>query len=483
MPLLPTPSLPHARWLLAFAVPMGADLAAQTWTQLAAPPIVRRFHAMAFDDARGRCVVFGGYDNVTILGDTWEFDGSAWTNAAPAASPPPRRYHTMAYDRRRGRVVLFGGEDLTASLGDTWEYDGTTWIQVVTPAAPSPRAHPAMAYDPVRARTVLFGGSSGNGQPLADTWAYDGATWIQLAPAASPSARSRTALTYDVARDRMVLFGGFDANAVAGNLLGLSRGDTWEFDGDTWAQIATPVAPSARNMHWAVFDPVRGRTLLFGGAGNPLQGGHSGGGYTTQNYNDTWSFDGVAWTQVPVPIVFAPAKRFAAGAAVDGRTGVAWLFSGGIQTALYGDLWRLDPAPGATWTRYGTSCAGSAGQPQLDRQPGSTPALGGTFTVQLANLPSVPGLTLLVADPETVAIGPLPLPLELDPSRAPCLLWTSPFGLAVLLGHAGSTAVATFAVPATGSLQGSVHVLQAFSFDPGVPGAITPSNAGIARIW
>lgn len=484
MPSLPAPSSRRCRWLAVLAVPLGTGLAAQTWTQLAAPPIARRFHAMVFDDARGRCVVFGGYDNVAILGDTWEFDGSTWTSATPAASPPARRYHRMVHDRRRGRTVLFGGEDLVGTLGDTWEYDGTTWTQVATASAPSPRSHPAMAYDPVRARTVLFGGSSGFGQPLADTWAYDGATWIPLAPPASPTARARASLTHDAARDRLVLFGGFDASAVSGSLVGLSVGDTWEFDGVTWAQVATPVAPAARNMHWAVFDPVRGRTLVFGGAGNPLQGGHSGGGYTIQNYNDTWSFDGVTWTQVPVPVVSAPAKRFAAGAAVDGRTGVAWLFAGGIQTALYGDLWRIDPEPGATWTRHGTSCAGSAGEPQLDRQPGSTPVLGGTFAVQLANLPAAPGLSLLVADPETVAIGPLLLPLELDPARAPCLLWTSPFGLAVLLGHAGSTAAtATFAVPATASLQGSVFALQAFAFDPGVPGSITPSNAGLARIW
>ena len=469
--------------LLALFAASAGELAAQTWTQLAAPPITRRFHAMAFDDARGRGVVFGGWDNTNLLGDTWEYDGTTWTNVSPAVAPSPRRYHAMVYDARRGRVVLFGGADLVAAFTDTWEYDGATWTQIPTTTAPSLRYHATIAYDTVRARIVLFGGSNATGLPLADTWALDGATWTQLATPVAPPARSRASLTFDARRDRLVLFGGFDSTAVSGSVTGQCLGDTWDFDGTTWTQVVTALAPAPRSMHWAVFDRVRGRTMIFGGSGNLLQGGHSGSGATIVNHNDTWSFDGATWTAVPVPTWQRPAARFAAGAAVDGRTGVAWLFSGGTQTMLHGDVWRLDPAPAASWTRYGTACAGSAGTPQLDRQPGSLPALGGTFGVALSGLPVVPGVTLLAVDPETVRIGPLLLPLELDPSRAPCLLWTSPFGAGLVLVHAGPTAAVAFAVPASPALQGSIFALQAFSLDAGVGAGFTPSNAGIVRLW
>jgi hypothetical protein len=33
---------------------------------------------MAYDPARARTVLFGGYDGQRNFNDTWEFDGSAW---------------------------------------------------------------------------------------------------------------------------------------------------------------------------------------------------------------------------------------------------------------------------------------------------------------------------------------------------------------------------------------------------------------------
>jgi hypothetical protein len=33
----------------------------------------------------------------------------------------------MAYDAARSRLVLFGGYNGTENLNDTWEWDGTQW--------------------------------------------------------------------------------------------------------------------------------------------------------------------------------------------------------------------------------------------------------------------------------------------------------------------------------------------------------------------
>ena len=55
-------------------------------------------------------------------GDTWEWDGTAWTQRSPASAPSPQQGHAMAYDAARGRVVLFGGHD-SFRRGDTWEWD------------------------------------------------------------------------------------------------------------------------------------------------------------------------------------------------------------------------------------------------------------------------------------------------------------------------------------------------------------------------
>jgi hypothetical protein len=171
---------------------------------------------MAYDSARARVVLFGGY-NGSQLGDTWEWDGATWAQRA-TSGPSPRDSHAMVYESAHGRVVLFGGYG-TTYLGDTWEWDGTAWTQRAT-SGPSPRSNHAMAYDSARGRVVLFGGLRGPTNLLGDSWEWDGMTWTQQA-VSGPSPRDGHAMAYDSARDRAVLFGGSGGSG--------SLGDTWEY--------------------------------------------------------------------------------------------------------------------------------------------------------------------------------------------------------------------------------------------------------------
>src|SRR5438094_5440772 len=116
---------------------------------------------MAYDAAHGVTVLHGGSGR---LRDTWEWDGTDWSQRSPATNPYPRMAFAMAYDTARARTVVFGGDFLLPndfSLGwdnETWEWDGTNWLRDWTAAAPSPRMDLAMAYDAARGRMVLFGG-------------------------------------------------------------------------------------------------------------------------------------------------------------------------------------------------------------------------------------------------------------------------------------------------------------------------------------
>jgi len=177
------------------------------WTQRlpAISPSGRYAHAMAFDSARNRTVLYGGYGGGN-LSDTWEWDGTAWTQRTPATSPPARFDHAMAFDSNRNRVVLFGGNGLV-TFNDTWEYDGTNWTQRFVGGFPAARAGHAMAFDPLRGRTVLYGGSPSSGRG-DETWEWDGSSWAQIAPTVSPPPSVGHAMAYDSARSRMVLFGG-----------------------------------------------------------------------------------------------------------------------------------------------------------------------------------------------------------------------------------------------------------------------------------
>ena len=76
------------------------------------------------------------------------------TVATPRAdasdAPSPRWGHAMAYDSARDRIVLFGGADsLEDRMADTWEWSGDGWMRLPA-TGPPPRAYAAMAFDPVR---------------------------------------------------------------------------------------------------------------------------------------------------------------------------------------------------------------------------------------------------------------------------------------------------------------------------------------------
>lgn len=117
--------------------------------------------------------------------------------------------------------------------------------------------------------------------------------WAPHRPAQSPPARLGSELAYDSVRDRVVMFGGWTGST--------NLGDTWEFDGTSWRQVATSGSPSPRHAHMLEFDPISSRTLLFGGIASTA-------------LNDTWSWDGATWTQHPsLPI--SPSPRFQMGAA------------------------------------------------------------------------------------------------------------------------------------------------------------------------
>lgn len=133
-----------------------------SWTDLTAivgSPGAREGHAMAFDSVRQVLVLFGGRTRGGVVGDTWEFNGSSWTQRSPATSPNNRVGARMVFDESRRTILLFG----SASFGqrDTWEFDGTDWTNITgTTGVPAiPNDGNALTYDPINAETVLVPGS------------------------------------------------------------------------------------------------------------------------------------------------------------------------------------------------------------------------------------------------------------------------------------------------------------------------------------
>src|SRR5690349_7726680 len=76
-----------------------------------------------------------------------------WAFRMPTTSRSGRSNLQIAYDSARGVTVLFGGGygDSTSGMNnETWEWDGTTWTQKFPAVAPSPRTAFGMVYDSAR---------------------------------------------------------------------------------------------------------------------------------------------------------------------------------------------------------------------------------------------------------------------------------------------------------------------------------------------
>ena len=183
-----------------------------TWTPQnpATSPPSRGTAMMAYNVTSGQVLLFGGDGNGTgfpFLNDTWTWSGATWTQLSRATSPPSTGQAVMAYDANSGQMVLFGGANNAGLniLGDTWTWNGTTWTQQTPATSPEARYSAAMAYDPSSGQVVLFGGSS-NSNLLGDTWSLQqgpanlGSANVCMAGATTPSPCSQTiTLAFDVA--------------------------------------------------------------------------------------------------------------------------------------------------------------------------------------------------------------------------------------------------------------------------------------------
>lgn len=293
-------------------------------TPTTSPP-ARSYHAMAYDPTRGTVLLFGGLTGSNQkLGDTWEWNGTTWTQVG--VTGPTRYCHVMWFDSTRNRILIFGGIGPTgARLSDVQEWNGTSWIQVSAPAGPSARYGTAVAFDASTNRAVLVGGLDGTGV-RSDTWTFDGASaqWSSLG-VSSCGSRYQTSAAYDTVRDRVVVYGGVDAEN------GTFLWDTWEWNGIDWARAAKG-GPTACHGTAMAYDSFRGVTVLYGGAWGSYQ------------YSETWEWDGSAWTKRAVS---GPGNRRNHALVYDSHRKVAVLF-GGDPSANSGDTWEYN---GTSWTQ------------------------------------------------------------------------------------------------------------------------------------
>jgi hypothetical protein len=294
-------------------------------------PAARFEHGMAFDSSRGRVVVTGGVTllpdrSIAPLDDTWEWDGTQWENRTvtppftgastaidlpahayvlvlasnglaryeagqlgvklrTAAHPPIRADHAAAIDFEGREILLFGGQDLNVvgTLPDTWIWRGG-WKELPIAGGPEARFDAAMAFDPIHRHYVMFGGTSPSKPDLDETWVFEAGAWRQVTTQNTPQERREASMVFDETSAQVLLFGGLRGNSVA-------LADLWRWTGTEWALVTNegPDGPSKRGGAAMAYDPIRRHVVLFGGHIDAAQQG--------VNLDDTWTWDGTAWTE------------------------------------------------------------------------------------------------------------------------------------------------------------------------------------------
>jgi hypothetical protein len=235
--------------------------------------------AMVYMASTSRTLLWGGYDDTTFFGDTWEWDGELWVQVEDTG-PTPFALAGLTFDSIRNVTVFFNSNQ-TNTAWETWEWDGQGWTQVDDSGPQAAVGRFQLVYDRARGVTLLEGGSVQNGSaqyPPVGTWGWDGTTWTQLADVGPPQ-RVLPALAYDASRRRVVLFGGVNFDDTHDR-------DTWEWDGNGWEQVEN-IGPESRLGH--AITGTAGATLLFGGLDLEASAFHL--------LQDTWTWDGRRWRQ------------------------------------------------------------------------------------------------------------------------------------------------------------------------------------------
>lgn len=358
-----------------------------TWTRRtpANRPSARQRHALAFDATSNRIVLFGGQSNLganaSVLGDTWTWDGSGWTQQTPATSPPARARHSMIASPAGDGVLLTGGADGATRMSGIWRWQGGNW-QVADhegflpswadhAAFPDPTGPGFAVYaselttagieatlvvaerrEPVPTASVTYTAvaTTGTPPPVTDhsftakggggflvfggrdalglqraTYTLDGTAWTRQFSTLNPIERDGHQVVLD-AQGRNVLFGGRNP---AGTVLS----DTWHYANGQWSFLQPSQSPPARHRHAMASDRVTDRTYVFGGldaSGQPL--------------GDFWCWDGTDWT--PVQTSSNPPARSGHGMAFDADRRVLVLYGGRDAQGLRSDVWEWD---GTRW--------------------------------------------------------------------------------------------------------------------------------------
>ena len=311
---------------------------------VAASPGRRAGHVLVFHGARHGCCLLGGYqDRVPKEELIWVWNaGWKMDSASAGAAPFSRALGAAAYDAKHGVLHYYGGLTIATGrpTGEVWSLNSDGRWDISKEGSPGPRDHHVAVYDARRERMVVYGGQDAERHWATDVWEFDVKKW-RGAPA--PRGAATAPGPGGRAHHAMAYDSRRGRTVLFGGIGpdGQHRDETWEWDGAAWTQVTGP-GPSARARHRMAYDAARGMTVLFGGdTGNP-----AAGQWTLSD--ETWTWDGASWQKLRPAT--SPEPRMMHAMAYDAPKGRIVLYGGTTAAATADDTWEWD---GATWKKAG----------------------------------------------------------------------------------------------------------------------------------
>lgn len=101
------------------------------WTRQSTPaPRASGFSQLVYDEAAKQVVAYVYYalDNHPVAEYTMTWDGKGWADRTTKTDPSPRADTALAYDDAAGETVLYGGDYVDpVPYAQTWTWSGSSW--------------------------------------------------------------------------------------------------------------------------------------------------------------------------------------------------------------------------------------------------------------------------------------------------------------------------------------------------------------------
>jgi hypothetical protein len=342
---------------------------------------------MAWSPRNHQLVMFGGMGATGDLDDTWVWNGSEWLKEHPQHSPSARAGASMSADPSTGQLILFGGSFTTVerssasqtiigdswkALTDTWEWNGTDWTQLHSMSFPNMSGYvmgTAMTTDPHLHQLILFVTPSDGGAPADDTqnrWApgvIGPVSHVCCADAPSPQEWVWTGTDWRLARTVKTNISVVSTDQKSASILGFTtptdgypactltdisdlspaylaspgietpaasnsctvQGQTLFWNGSSWIQLHTAVGPP--DLPFAAMATIPQSTVIM-----------------VDSVGNTWLWGDPTWQRLSTANV---GRRAWASVASDPDTSQVVLFGGYANHSQLSDTWTFD---GKSWS-------------------------------------------------------------------------------------------------------------------------------------